>query len=65
MQQLVASYVTIKKETSKTIPKGELEKDFGAAAATVQTGARVVVNMLSDSYSGLKVEYKKEKLKQK
>ena len=57
--------MTIKKETSKTIHKGELEKDIGVAAATVQTSARVVVNKLSDSYSGLKAEYKKEKLKHK
>lgn len=57
--------MTIKKETSKTIRKGELQKDIGVAAATVQTGARVVVNKLSDSYTGLKAEYKKEKLKQK
>jgi hypothetical protein len=58
--------MTIKKETSKTTQsKGELEKDIGVAAATVQTGARVVLNELSNSYSGLKAEYKKEKLKQK
>jgi len=58
--------MTIKKHTSKTIQsKGELEKDIGVAAATVQTGARAVVNKLSDSYSGLKAEYKKEKFKQK
>jgi hypothetical protein len=57
--------MSIKKQTSKTIHKDELEKDIGIAAATVQTGARVVVNKLSDSYSGLKADYKKAKLKQK
>jgi hypothetical protein len=45
--------------------KSELEKDVGVAAATVETGARAVFNKLGDSYSGLKAEYKKEKLKQK
>ena len=58
--------MTLKKETRKTKQsKSELEKDVGVAAATVQTGARMVFNKLGDSYSGLKAEYKKEKLKQK
>ena len=57
--------MTTKKESSKTMHKGELEQDIGVAAAAVQTGAKVVVKQLSDSYSSLKAEYKKEKLKQK
>jgi hypothetical protein len=55
----------VKKKTGKTMHKGELEKDIGVATTAVQTGARVAVNKLSDSYSGLKAEYRKEKLKQK
>ena len=57
--------MTLKKETKTKQRRSALEKDIGVAADTVQTGARVVVNKLSDSYSGLKAEYKKEKLKQK
>lgn len=58
--------MTIKKEMNKTTQrKGELEKDIGVVADTVQTGARAVFNKLGDSYSGLKAKYKKEKLKQK
>lgn len=57
--------MTVKKETVKTTHKGELEKDIAVAATAVQTGARVAVNKLSDSYSGLKAEYRKEKLKQR
>jgi hypothetical protein len=57
--------MNVKKKTGKTTHKGELEKDIGVATTAVQTGARVAVNKLSDSYSGLKAEYRKEKLKQK
>jgi hypothetical protein len=56
--------MTIKREV-KMKRKGELEKDAESAVAKVEAGAKALFNKLDNSYSELKVGYKKEKRKQR
>jgi hypothetical protein len=57
--------MTVKKELKKMNRKGELEKDAESAIAKVGAGAKALFNKLDNSYSELKVGYKKEKRKQR
>lgn len=62
----MADDVIVKKEVRYEVDrKSDLETDIGDAADKAKAAAKAVANKADDAYRDLKIEYEKEKIKQK